>query len=482
MLYEFSKKVRTTGWVKALRSFFRSGWYLALVVALMVCAYLFTCEFFVYWIYLLFGILIVLFDDDLRECIPIFLCCYMSVSYKNGPGLFNSPDGEIVSIFCRPVGQVQLCVLIGLAVAILIARLITIATRRQKRGRPALLFGFFALGLAYIFGGLFSPYYDLRTAFFGFVEIISLCATYFIFFYGVDWENSEKEYFAKLFMAIGGGVLLEIICMNYFAGTIVNDEFTRKGLATGWGMYNNVGCAMAMCMPAPFYFAATKKRGWIFTTIGLAYMLGVALTFSRGAILFGGIVFLACIIVVLVKSKGKKRLLHLAVLGVAAAIALIVALVCRSLIERLVSELTAHGGFFSSDARIGTYKEGWEQFKAYPFFGVGFYQCNGYQFGNFTEGSFLPPRYHDTYIQLLASGGIVALICYAFHRLQTLLLLFRRFSIEKLFMAFCIASLILTSIVDCHFFNFGPGLMYGVLLVCAEGENLKSKNKEALVQ
>ena len=79
----------------------------------------------------------------------------------------------------------------------------------------------------------------------------------------------------------------------------------------------------------------------------------------------------------------------------------------------------------------------------------------------------------------MASGGIVALLAYAFHRFQTVRLLWKRRTRENIFLAFIVLALILTSTVDCHFFNFGPGLLYSVILVFIERGSPEEKREKA---
>ena len=136
---------------------------------------------------------------------------------------------------------------------------------------------------------------------------------------------------------------------------------------------------------------------------------------------------------------------------------------------------------FNDSARFATWKACWERFTEYPVFGVGFYKTPGTMMtesGMYTEfvegtpdGVFLALRSHNTLFQLLATGGTFAVVGYAVHRIQTLVLCFRRPSVEKAVAAMCVASLLLTSLLDCHMFNMGPGLMYSVLLVFAEKQD-----------
>jgi hypothetical protein len=90
-------------------------------------------------------------------------------------------------------------------------------------------------------------------------------------------------------------------------------------------------------------------------------------------------------------------------------------------------------------------------------------------------GQFLPARYHNTYVQLLASCGSVGFFAYVYHRYDTLRMVFKEQNIEKYFLNLCISGLLLTSLLDCHFFNFGPGLTYSILLLLMEIDTLRKQ-------
>ncbi len=478
MLLECFGKIGEFRAVKLLRAFLQSGFFLALLVLLMVCANLFSLELPVFYIYFVFGVAIALFDDDLLLFLPVFLCCYLSISAVNNP---VSSD----SAFHDPNFILQLVFIILAMSVLMIARLIVVLMRGKKKKVPALAVGFGALGLAYVLAGAFSNYYDLRTVLFGFTQIVSLSGLYFLFYFGVDWEKRPKENFALLFSLLGVGLVIEVFGMYYhtgeFAAFLHGGSVDRGKLFTGWGMYNNVGCALAMCAPAPFYLAVTKKRGYLYVLLAVFLFGGVVLTQSRGSMLFGGIAFLVGLVAMIAASKGIVRVKNAAAAGGVAAVLIIVLCVLLCIpafggaVKELFSDVFSKG--IDDNGRFEIYLNGFEQFKKAPFFGVGFYRCTAPQWGQdiIPQDFFLPPRYHDTYVQLLASGGIFALACYLLHRAETVALFFRNVTLEKIFIAVSIFSLILTSFTDCHFFNFGPGLFYGAMLAYAEGYTEKSE-------
>ncbi len=471
MLFTLFPKLGEVRAVRMMRSFFRSNAYIAVIALLMACAELFSLELAVYWVYLLFGVLIVLFDEDTLAIAPIMCCSYMTVSGRNNVGKHEH------TVFSTPAFRNQFLVILALAVAILLIRLVSKLILDHKQGVPSLTLGFAVLGLAYVLGGLLGGSYGGRTAFFGFAQIVSLCAGYFFFYFTVDWKNARKDYVLFLFFCIGIALIAETVGM-YFHDWVDLKNLHRSMLYTGWGIYNNVGCALCMCIPAAFYFAATKKNGWFFTFAASLIMLAVVLTQSRTSILFGAVVYCLCAVTVLVKTKGAERVKHIVVFAAMLVAVLVCLIVLREKMLALFKSVLSEG-FQSPRHKI--YEACWKKFTDSPVFGVGFYETPG---GLLNDGEildlapcppdvFLPPRAHNTYLQLLASGGLFAIVAYLYHRGETLVMLFRRPTTEKTFIAFCILALILTSILDCHFFNFGPGILYSVLLVFAEGENRK---------
>lgn len=53
--------------------------------------------------------------------------------------------------------------------------------------------------------------------------------------------------------------------------------------------------------------------------------------------------------------------------------------------------------------------------------------------------------------------------------------MFRRPTPRKTFLGLCVLALLLTSFVDCHFFNFGPVIIYSALLLFIEKDSPADK-------
>ena len=472
MLTYFKPKLKENKIVQAINRYLYSPWHVGVVVCLMLLSNLFSLEFPVMWCYLLLAGATVLFADDAYPIVPLFCTGYMLFSAGNNPtGDYETND------FNNPVNVAQMIAIGVLAGILIVSRLVfeLVVVRRNNKKMPQLTAGFVALGIAYALSGIFSHYDYFRSVVFGLVQIVSLCATYYFFFYTIDWSKRKVSDGAWIFTLIGIGMAVEVLGMYlkpHILQKIADGTFTRSDLKSGWGVYNNVGGMMAMLMPAPFYFAATKKRGWIYVLLASVLMMAVVLSQSRGAILAGAAVFVACTVFTFVYSKKvnhKKFALTFASIY-AAVILIFVVLYFNDDYNSILSSMLERG--LDDSGRFEIYRIGLTQFTEAPFFGNGFYSSEGlvFQHGqeNIPEGYFLPPRYHNTVVQLLASCGAVGLIAYGYHRLQTIKLFLKKPSAHKTFLGMGLLALVLAGMVDCHMFNMGPGLTYGVMLLFAE--------------
>ena len=473
MLTHYLPKLKDNKWVQKINAYLYSPWYIATIVLLMVLSNLLSLEFAVMWSYLVLAIAITLFADDCYPIVPMFCCGYMLFSAGNNPaGDYGQND------FSSPQGIAQLVVICVLAVVCIITRFVfeVAVIRRNNKMHPILTTGYIVLGVGYVLSGIFSHYDYLRTVIFALVQIVSLCVTYFFFFYTVDWSKRKVSDGATLFTIVGIGMFLEVVGMYLKPDVlqkIMDETFTRKDLESGWGIYNNVGGMMAMLMPAPFYFAVTQKRGWRYVLLASLLMVGVVLSQSRGAIVCGSVAYIASAVFAFIyspKSERKASIITFASVCVVVIVSFLVLYLNKDNITILTSMLQSG---LDDSGRFEIYITGLKQFCEAPFFGNGFYCSEGlvFQYGQEfipTEGYFLPPRYHNTVVQLLASCGVVGLLAYGFHRYQTIKLFIKNPAPHKTFLAMGLLAHALASLLDCHMFNMGPGLTYGVMLLFAE--------------
>ena len=419
----------------------------------------FGLELICYTICWLFAVYLLLFSKELYPLMGILPLLYYTPSVVNNPG--RNPD----SVFFPGNGLIYIIILMATFVAAFVARtVLDVRSGEVKPTFPKLTIGFALLGAAYLLGGLGYREYDLRSPAFGALEILSVCLLYFLFALLIDWKNVPKDYFA--WMLFSGGVLItgEVLWLYGTGAPFGAGGIVKSDILTGWGISNNIGAAIAMMMPGCGYLAARKRQGWLFLIAETVMFGAVVLTLSRTAIAVALFVLLFSAAAAIVKARGRDRIGICIVTGILCAGGITLAALFPGQVFSIFHDLLNFEE--AGSGRVEIYYNGLQLYREYPVFGTGFYSCVAYKWG--TADSFIPGRWHNTIVQVLASCGTVGMIAYLVHRAQTIWLLFRRLNFEKLMIALSVAALLLTSLLDCHFFNIGPGLLYSVLLCFAE--------------
>ncbi len=476
MLCELMPKLTNNKIVSLINKFLYSKLYIILIGVLTLLCNIFSFEIPLFYIVVTLGVVIPFFfcDDYLPVIVPLSMT-YVSISWKANNVLLETSlfGGSKVA---------HLYVLVVLIALFIIPRLIfDVIRKKERRVKPSLWLGYLILTPCYVLGGIFSGFYDGKTALFGLVNVLSISGCYFIILYAINWKNVKKDYFFWVMMTLGLVVSVEAIYM--FIGNIVwGNRYLYKdysSMYTGWGMRNNIAAQISICTTAPLYLAIkSKKINWLYILASVVMMFGCMLTNSRGGVFVTVLMFVVGFVFLFIKSNRKQR-----IVAVTTTTLLFIAFRTFFIVSKDV--LLANFPRLFDPKSITTFLNGREfnwsdaiqDFKHNVFFGVGFYQCKAYQFFNFSTG-FVPPRYHNIYLQYLASTGLVGLFAYLFHRYQTLKLTFRKPTLEKTFIYFTVVALVLTSMVDNHFFNMGPGLNYCVALAFIEGLEKKYRFNE----
>ena len=459
-------RLRTLPFVALTDEFLYSPAYFILIGVMAVIANLFSAELIVYTGYILIGLYISFFGKDYLPIIPIVICCYIAPSVRNNPGRNEA------SIFFGSTG-LFLVVLAAIFVISLVVRLALdphIGRKAFWIRKRKLLPGMLALGAAYLLSGAGSGHsfdHGHSNLLFAAIQFLAVFLLYFILSGAVKWEEAPRRYFAWTGICVGFVLLAEILGI-YLAGSIIADgEIDREKIYTGWGHYNNIGALLAMMIPFAFHLACVKRRSWIYNICGVVFLIGVFMTCSRASTVFAVCTYIASCLVVMFKSRNRRvGLLTNIITGM---VLLTVFVLFHDYLLRLFSSLLSNAQ--SLGVRLEGYKAGIQQFLDYPLFGGTFYPVDTdlYEWSNVEAFcAFFPARWHNTIVQIAASAGIAGLAAYAFHRLQTILLVFRKPSVEVICIGISIAVLLLSSLLDCHLFNVGPTLFYSMALSFAE--------------
>ena len=448
-------------------AFFASKWYLFLLQVLTLASNAFGLELPVYSCFIAIGIYISFFGKDYLPMIPIVFCCYIAPSIDNNPG--SNPE----SIFYPKHGGLLLYGMAALFAASVVLRLALdpqIGRRAFLTAERKLLPGIVSLGCAYLLAGAFSGHYfdhGWGNLIFAALQFGAVALLYWFLCGAVKWKDAPRDFFGYTGILLGSILLVELFIVYQTVNPVDNGDIDRNLFYTGWGNYNNMGAMLAMMIPFAFYLGCTKRYSWIYNVFGVLLLAGVVLTFSRTSMVFAAIIYIACTVILFLKTKERRSfwITNILIFG-----AILVMAVVRyyNVLLSFLEIFTIVRSIFS---RFEGYADGIAQFFSAPIFGAGFYatDCVLEEWSKveaFT--SFFPARWHNTVIQLAASCGIAGLAAYGWHRLQTIRLLIKKPTTENVFIALSLTALLLTSLFDCHFFNIGPALFYSMALAFME--------------
>ena len=460
---------------KRINAFFLTPFYFLLLCALTVISSVFSAELVVYTCFILIAVYISFCGKDYLPLVPIVVCSYIAPSVGNNPG--KNPN----SIFFPESGGIYLLCLAGLFVISLILRLCLDPQIGRKAffvGKRKLMTGMLILGGGYLLAGAFSGHYfdkGMSNLVFALLQFIAVFLLYYIFCGVIKWDEVPKDYLAWTGLCIGFSILFQLAHIYVAHNVIVDGEIQRIRIYSGWGIYNNMGALLAMMIPFAFQMACLHKRSWIYHLCALAFLAGVLLTCSRSAILVSLVIYALSYGVLIYKDlHTKKGILLDVIVAVAIAAAF---LLFHDELYHLFRELLDRG--FTPSNRFEVYEEGIKQFLKHPIFGGSFYPTD-YDLFDFSEvaafSSFFPPRWHNTIVQLLASCGVVGLLAYGYHRVDTARMLWKNRTVGTALIALSILALLGTSMLDCHFFNVGPTLFYSMILAFAEKADTRQDN------
>ncbi|MGN1104301.1 MAG: O-antigen ligase family protein [Candidatus Coproplasma sp.] len=433
-----------------------SSKYFPFITAVVVvsCYYL-SWDMVAIWYLGLCIFAILVFLDDITPLVHVFLFMNIMISWKNSP----SQTAGNSDYYFQPAVLAQIGCIIGiLIIAIIIKTWISI-----KKGNFKLtptFWGLCAFAVAMVLNGIFSSGYNVMNLVYGIFMAFFFLGIFVLGSANIKVNSQTFEKVAWGFIALSICLVLELaIAYATYDGLIVDGEINRYKLMFGWGVYNTMGMLFTISLPSAAYLAIKYKHGWLFT-IYLGILVACSfLTMSRQTMLVGSIIAVLCFIAILV--KGKYRLAHLGVILICLAICGVFVYLYFDTIKATLSKLADN--FLSGSGRTDLWKLGLEYFSTSPFFGVGFFVPVKGDPG-FTGLDIIPKMYHNTVIQLLATGGLVALATYSVHRVQTAISYFVNPSLDRTYIVITILALLLLNLLDNHLFYILPTLVYSMLV------------------
>lgn len=467
LLQADSAHLSPNGLVQKLNSFLESPRFVIAVGLLTVAANLLGAELIVYTLFVLFGCYIALFGRDFLPIVCLVISSYIMPSTSNNPGQ------QEASIFYPQNGGIYLLCLFAAFIGCVLYRLIRdkeLGGKRFLKQSRKLLPGMLILGAGYVLAGAFSGRYfanGIMNLLFALVQFFAVSLLYWLLAGAVRWERVRPEYLAWVGLSVGLTVCCEIIVVYIFNQVIRNSRILSGMIFSGWGNANNIGCMVAMMVPFAFLLARRTGKIWQFSTVAVVMVVFVCFTCSRTSILAAMLAYFASAAILLKEPRHRKAFLRFS--GVVLLVLLALLLILHSTLSTMFEELRSRG--LNPRNREYIYPEGLRIFLQNPIFGESFYPSSD----KIDEWSTVeqlkavfPARWHNTVLQLLASCGLVGLGCYSVHRLQTIRMFWKKRNTDIVFIGFSLLSLLLMSMLDCHFFNIGPTLFYSAALAFAE--------------
>lgn len=465
--YKNSITVRKIAW------FIDSPFFPIALAAVILLFYYLSLDMVMIWFMAVCAIAMLATCRDVTPAFAIVLFMHIIISVKNSP----SPLGDRSDYFVRPEIYIQVAVAISLCVAVLIARLVYTVYRKKFRFSP-LFAGLVALSVSVLLNGAFTAEYTAMNLVYGiFIAAIYICI-FMLFSGNLDVTKRTFEriaYYCCVFSVVLATEL--IVAYATYDGLFVNGGINRSKIFFGWGMYNTMGMLFCVCVPAWFYFAAKKKFGFIYAIGGLFSIVMTYMTLSRQSMVIMSVLAVVCAVWLLICSKGRERLFNIILLAVVALVMTLVVWINFDFIMKVIEPLIENvqdGG-----NRMELWDRAIEDFLKAPVFGVGFYYLKELDVG-LVGLDIIPKMYHDTVLQMLAGCGIVGLVAYAVHRVQTIWSLIKNINFERVYIGITIGAFLLVSIFDNHMFYLFPTILYAALIgVLKASESYKSEAQTA---
>ncbi len=306
-----------------------------------------------------------------------------------------------------------------------------------------------AIAISITLGGLFSPY---------FLDSFKGASLYYLSFLGfgmvmiyVFVENylpNRKDavlYFSKMMLGVGiMGILMVSSYYYYNWDDIVNNG----GLGRYFQWRNNLSNNLLLSMPFAFYLAYKNKYVHFYYLIGVLQFVALVMSFSRGGIIFGTLVF-PFLVTTMFILKPKKSLGFITILVLVFGAVYFMAEEYFDGFMTVINDIRERVQISPDEARANMLRMAWENFKNYPVFGTGF---------GFSTAPHYNPQpmamywYHTTIGQIVGSLGLMGIIAYTYQMMLRGYTLIEKRTVFNLFVAFSIMGFAGYSMVNVGYF------------------------------
>lgn len=417
--------------------------------------------------------------DDLTPLLVHFAFFNVMMSATNSPSSLTANDGPM-DYFSRPEIIALIAVIAVFVVVAIVARFALIV--RQRSFRPnGVFWGLCFLSVAFLLNGAGAAGYTLLNLGYGVAMVFAFLGVFVLFSANMKVNEGTFVTVGFGFMALSVFLLVELFVRymqilpqfgQFMAGEMEYNRF-KELIYFGWGNWNTAGMLFSICIPAIFLLARRYQHGWILVLYATLIAVCGVLTWSRQALIGVAVAYPASAIAVMV--KGKNRPLHIAtvcavvlVFGVAAFSRLDL---IKSLIGGMSDSIVGDDGSYDGNGRLDLIYAALDYFVKNPFFGSGFFvDFESHGATDFAQISLVPMMAHNTFAEMIGVSGLLGIVAYCVHRVQTVISFAKKPSVDKLFTGLIILSLLAMCMFDNHIFYILPTFLYsGLLVMTCEG-------------
>lgn len=450
------ERLRQNNIIKKVCAFQATPYYIACIAAIALLSHTFGLEIAAFWIIAITAVFTLVFNDDTTPFIPLAFFLVFCISAQNG-AQSNGTNGILTTTHF-----LVNCILIVITVlAAFVFHIIYYKNYVNFKKRTMLSSGLIAMALGLLTNGFFYVKYTVVDLFFGLSFGLLYYGIYILFFHTIKWKKGVSVRYLAYVMFIMGLLISAELGVLYLRSEALRKTFDKGLVWLGWGLSNAIAFIFMLTIPFGFFLTHTSKFSLPYFLGTAVMLLAVVFTFSRGSLIIAVPLFVAGTIFVCLFAKNRLPL------WIAAGVMLIIGVVIViSYREQLIKMLNFYIETGLNDrGRFDLWEEGLQVWLAQPIFGVGLM----YKYGETFTSTFW---FHNTLIQFLATGGLVGLSTYLYHRVQTVIMLVKKMSVERLFIGAAIACLLANSMLDVAMSCQHIIIFYGVILAFAEKDML----------
>lgn len=453
------KSFKNSAFVNGLKYFLGSPYFPFLSAAITLLCYYTGLDTLLICYLGIALVLILLLLEDIAPIINILLYIRICLSVK------NNPDYNDVAL--TQWGMFIPAIIIGaVAIAVLIWRVVITCKSGSFKPTP-MLYGMAAFAAVILLGGLGAKDYSPQNLMFGAFMLLALVGVYALAKDNINCD--EKTFMQVAYALVAFSVVLVVeLAVNYLTvdSITAGGEINRGEIVFGWGPYTSYGVLAVMTIPAITYLAGKLKYGFLLTAYAIVVAAAIILSCARQGIVALVIIYPISLLVLLI--KGKNKFANATVVTALLIACAILFAVYFDKVAEFFKDLFANvivDGELDGSGRMKLWRQGIENFKNYPVFGIGFYTKTIYPYNSFR---FLPYVYHNTIVQMLGACGIIGLIVYAIHRVQTVISFCKNVTIERTFIVLAACSILITSLMDVHLFGIWLTMAYAFFVAVLE--------------